>query len=56
MTRNFVVVVNVLLPICCHFGLGMPYMCIFVREVITLLGAITEKMGVKNLSVVGIRA
>ena len=49
MIPNFIVVVNVLLPFfCCHIGLGMPYMCIFVREVVTLLGAITEKMGVKT--------
>ena len=48
MTPNFVVVVSVLVPICCHIGLGMPYLCIFVREVVTLLGAITERMGVKT--------
>ena len=50
MTPNFVVVVNVLLPICCHIGWGMPYIyiCIFVREVVTLLGAITETIGVKT--------
>ena len=39
----FVVVVSVLLPSCCHIGWGVPYMCIFVEEVITLLGAITDK-------------
>ena len=43
MTPNFVVVVSVLLPICCHIGWGMPYLCIFVEEVVTLLGAITDK-------------
>ena len=43
MTPNFVVFVSVLLPICCHIGWGMPYMCIFVDEVVTLLGAITDK-------------
>ena len=43
MTPNFVAVVSVLLPICCHIGLGMLYLYIFVREVVTLLGAITEK-------------
>ena len=42
MTPNFVVAVSVLLPICCHIGLGMPYMSIFVEEVVTLLGAITD--------------
>ena len=30
---NFVVVASVLLPICCHIGSGMPYLCIFVEEV-----------------------
>ena len=40
MTPNFVVAVSVLLPIC---GWGLPYLCIFVEEVVTLLGAITDK-------------
>ena len=44
MTPNFVVFVSVLLPICCHIGWGMPYLCIFVEEVVTLLGAITDKL------------
>ena len=43
MTPYFVVVVSVLLPICCHIGSGMPYLCIFVEEVVMLLGAITNK-------------
>ena len=43
MTPNFVDVVSVLLPMCCHIGLRMPYMCIFVEEIGTLLGAITDK-------------
>ena len=43
MTLNFVVVVSVLLPICCPIGWGMPYLCIFDEEVVTLLGAITDK-------------
>ena len=42
MTQNFVVVVSVLLPICCHIVWGMPYLCISVEEVVTLLGAITD--------------
>ena len=42
MTSNFVVV-NVLLSICCHIGWGMPYLCIFVEDVVTILGAITDK-------------
>ena len=36
---NFVVVVSVLLPICCHIGGGMPYLCIFVEEVVMISGA-----------------
>ena len=43
MTPSFVAVVSVLLPICCHIGLGMSYLCIFVEEVGKLLGAITDK-------------
>ena len=43
MTPHLVPAVGILLPICCHIGLGMLYLCIFVEEVATLLGAITEK-------------
>ena len=43
MTPNFVVVVRVLLPICGHIGWDMSFLCIFVEEVVTLLGAITDK-------------
>ena len=43
MTPNFVVFVNVLLPICCHIGWDMTYVFIFVEEVVTLLGATTDK-------------
>ena len=43
MTPTFVVFVCVLLPICCHIGWGMPYLYIFVEEIVTLLGAITDK-------------
>ena len=43
MTPIFVVVVSVLLPICCHIGWGMPYLGIFVEEVVTSLGAFTDK-------------
>ena len=32
-----------LLPICCHIGSGMPYMCNFVEECVPLSGAITDK-------------
>ena len=40
---NFVVVVSVLQPFCCQIGSGMPYLCIFVEEVVPLSGAITHK-------------
>ena len=43
MTPNFGVFVSALLPICGHIGWGMPYLCIFVEEVVTLLCAITNK-------------
>ena len=43
MTPHFVFFVSVLLPICCHIGWGMPYLCIFVEEDVTLLGANTNK-------------
>ena len=43
MTPSFVDFVSVLLLICCHIGLVMPYLSIFVEEVVTLLAAITDK-------------
>ena len=43
MAPNFAVVVSVLLPICSHIGWGMPHLCNFVEEVVTLLGAHTDK-------------
>ena len=43
MTPIFAVVVSVLHPICCRIGWGMPYLCIFVEEVVAFLGAITDK-------------
>ena len=42
MTPNFVAV-SVLLPICCHIGSGMPYLCIFIGDIFTLLGTKTDK-------------
>ena len=42
-TPHFVVVVNVLLPICCHTGSGMPNLRIFVEDIVALLGAMTYK-------------
>ena len=41
MTHNFVIVVSVLLSIFRH--IGWSYLRIFVEEVVTLLGAITDK-------------
>ena len=49
MTPNFVAVVSVLLPICGHICRSMPYLCIFVEEVVPLLGTMTEK-SVLNIS------
>ena len=43
MTPNFVAVICVLLPICGHICQGMPFLCIFVEEVVPLLGTMTEK-------------
>ena len=43
MTPNFVAVVSVLLPICGHICQGMPYLSIFVKEIVPLLGTMTEK-------------
>ena len=37
MTANFVDAVSVLLLINSHIGSGMPYLCIFVEEVVALL-------------------
>ena len=48
MTPNFVAVVIVLLPVCCHIGSGMPNLRIFVEEIVALLDAMTDKW-VKNL-------
>ena len=42
MTPYFVVFVSVLLPTCCHIGWSMPYLLIFVEEVVMLLEAITD--------------
>ena len=42
MTPYFVVFVSVLLPISCHIGWSMPYLFIFVEEVVMLLEAITD--------------
>ena len=44
MTPNFEAVVSVLLPICGQICRGMPYLCIFVEEVVPLLGTMTDKL------------
>ena len=55
MTPNFVVVVNVLLPICCQIISGMPHLHIFFgEEIVTLLFAMTDNV-CEILSMVGIR-
>ena len=43
MTRNFVAVGIVLLPIYGQICQGMPYLCIFVEEVVSLLATMTDK-------------
>ena len=45
MTPTFIVVVNVLLPICRHIGSGMPYLYNFGEEMVALLGAMAYKWG-----------
>ena len=44
MTPNFEAVVSVLLQICGQICQGMPYPCIFVEEVVPLLGEMTDKL------------
>ena len=44
MAPNFEVVVSVLQQICGQICRGMPYPCIFVEEVVPLLGAITDEL------------
>ena len=43
MAPNFEAVVSVLLQICGQICRGMPYPCIFVEEVVSLLGEMTDK-------------
>ena len=43
MTPNFEAVFSVLLLICGQIYQGMPYSCIFVEEVVQLLGVMTDK-------------
>ena len=44
MAPNFEAVVSVLLHTCGQRCRGMPYPCIFVEEVVPLLGAMTDKL------------
>ena len=37
LTPNFVAVVNIVLPICCHIGSVMPNLRIFVEDIVVLL-------------------
>ena len=41
---NFEAVFSVFLQICSQIYRGMPYLCIFVQEVVPLLGAMTDKL------------
>ena len=51
IATNFVVAVSVLQTICCHIGSGMPYLCIFVEEVVPLSWVLTLVCGRnKNIS------
>ena len=43
MEPKFVAVVGVLLPICGQICQGVPYLCIFVEELVPLLGTMTDK-------------
>ena len=47
MAPNFEVVVSVLLQICGQICLGMPYLCIFVEEVVPLLGEMTDRLALR---------
>ena len=42
MTRNFVVVVNIFMPIFCHIGSSLPYLHIFVEEFVRVIRSMTE--------------
>ena len=44
MAPNFEVVVSVLLQIFSQIGQGMPYLCIFVEEVVPLLEVMTDTL------------
>ena len=44
MAPKFEAVVSVLLQICGQICCGMPYPCIFIEEVVALLGEMTDKL------------
>ena len=44
MESNFEAVFSVLLQICSRIYRGVSYLCIFVEEVVPLLGAMTDKL------------
>ena len=44
MAPNFEAVFSVFRQICSQIYRGMPYSCIFVQEVVPLLGTMTEKL------------
>ena len=44
MAPNFEAVFSVLLQICSQIYRGMPYSCIFVEEVVPLLGLMTDEL------------
>ena len=44
MAPNFEAVFSVLLQICSQIYRGMPYSCIFVEEVVPLLGPMTDEL------------
>ena len=44
MAPNFEAVVSVLLHICCQICRCMPYPCIFVEELVPLLGEMHDKL------------
>ena len=44
MGPNFEAVVSVLLQMCGQICRGMPYSCIFVEEVVPLLGEMTDRL------------
>ena len=44
MAPNFEAVVSVLLHICGRLWQGMPYPCIFVEKVFSLIGTMTDKL------------